>query len=101
LNVIDRQGRLREIEAPAQGSLMEVLRDFDDGVTAICGGMCSCATCHVHVAPEWAGRLDPMQGDEKELISALTFQQETSRLSCQVQLSEALDGLRVTLAPEE
>lgn len=80
---------------------MEVLRVFDYGVPAICGGMCACATCHVYVAPEWADKLQPPQSDEHEIVSELGHRQDTSRLSCQVRLSEGLDGLSVTLAPDE
>lgn len=101
LNVVDREGQTHEIETRPQGSLMEALREFEYGVAAICGGMCSCATCHVQVAPEWVGKLQPPQSDENELISELTFRQASSRLSCQIPLSQDLDGLSVTIAPDE
>jgi len=101
LNVVDRNGGEHEVETPASGSLMEALRELDYGVTAICGGMCSCATCHVYIADDWAGRLPDRQSDEVDLLSELQFRQDTSRLSCQVPLTEQLDGLRLTLAPEE
>ena len=101
LNVVDRNGGEHEVDTPAEGSLMEALRELDYGVTAICGGMCSCATCHVYIAPEWVGKLPDRQSDETDLLTELQFRQDTSRLSCQVQLTEQLDGLRVTLAPEE
>ena len=101
LNVVDRNGGEHEVDTPAEGSLMEALRELDYGVTAICGGMCSCATCHVYIAPEWGGKLPDRQSDETDLLTELQFRQDTSRLSCQVQLTEQLDGLRVTLAPEE
>ena len=101
LNVVDRGGEAHEVETQAQGSLMEALRELDYGVAAICGGMCSCATCHVFIAPEWAAKLPDRQSDELDLLTELQFRQETSRLSCQVPLTPQLDGLRVTLAPEE
>ncbi|MET0534048.1 MAG: 2Fe-2S iron-sulfur cluster-binding protein [Steroidobacter sp.] len=101
LNVVDRTGEAHEVDTPAQGSLMEALRELEYGVSAICGGMCSCATCHVYIAPEWAGKLPDRQSDELDLLSELQFRQQTSRLSCQVRLTDALDGLSVTLAPEE
>ena len=99
LNVIDRDGNEFEVEASAKGSLMEVLRDY--GVAAICGGTCSCASCHVYVASEWMGRIPRQRSDERELIEELHYHRPTSRLSCQVKLSEDLHGLCVTLAPEE
>lgn len=101
LNVVGRDGKEHEVDTPTQGSLMEALRELDYGVMAICGGMCSCATCHVYVAPEWTGKLPKQQSDERELVTELQYHRETSRLSCQIQLAEELDGLRVTLAPEE
>lgn len=101
LNVVDRSGKEHEVEAAAQGSLMEALRELDYGVAAICGGMCSCATCHVYVAPDWAEKLPAPQDDERDLVSELQYRQEGSRLSCQVNLVRELDGLRLTLAPEE
>jgi 2Fe-2S ferredoxin len=101
LNVVDREGQSREIETHPQGSLMEVLRDFDLGVAATCGGMCSCATCHVYVASAWADRLVPPQNDEAELIDGLQYRGDASRLACQISLSEHLDGLTVTIAAEE
>jgi 2Fe-2S ferredoxin len=101
LKVVDRNGGEHEVETAPQGSLMETLRELDYGVTAICGGMCSCATCHVYIAPEWMDKVPARQSDEGELVAELQFRQETSRLSCQIQLNQQLDGLRLTLAPEE
>jgi 2Fe-2S ferredoxin len=101
LKVIDRDGREHELKALPGGVLMEALRDMDDGVTAICGGMCSCATCHVYVDPEWLEKLPPAMSDETDMIKDLSVHQANSRLSCQIQLTEALSGLRVTIAPDE
>ena len=74
---------------------MENLRELDYGVAAICGGMCSCATCHVYVDPQWLPRLPAMMSDERELLSELTHYQENSRLSCQLEFTAELAGLRV------
>ena len=101
LRVINRDGVEQEIKAPLGGVLMEPLRDIDDGVTAICGGMCSCATCHVYVDESWAGKLPAAMSDETDMLKDLTSYRANSRLSCQIQLTDALDGLKVTLAPEE
>jgi ferredoxin, 2Fe-2S len=101
LSVVDRNGGEHEVETAPQGSLMETLRELDYGVSAICGGMCSCATCHVYIAPEWVAKLPERQSDEGDLLAELQFRQDNSRLSCQVQLKPEYDGLRVTLAPEE
>ena len=102
LRVIDRDGAELEINAPAGTSLMEPLRDMDDGVTAICGGMCSCATCHVYVDEAWVPKLPAPMSDETDMLRDLSsYRANTSRLSCQIQLVDALDGLRVAIAPEE
>lgn len=99
LKIIDRDGVEHEVETAARGSLMEALREY--GVAAICGGMSSCATCHVYVASGWIERLPRQLSDERELIAELQYRQQSSRLSCQIRLSQELDGMRVTLAPEE
>ena len=101
VRVIDRDGTERELEAPNGATLMEPLRDMDDGVAAICGGMCSCATCHVYVDAEWQSRLPAMMSDERELLTELAHYQDDSRLSCQVEFTPELAGLRVTIAPDE
>lgn len=101
LNVVDRNGGEHQIETAADGTLMETLRELDYGVSAICGGMCSCATCHVYIAPEWLRKLPERQSDEGDLLAELQFRQDNSRLSCQIQLKQEYDGLRLTLAPEE
>ena len=101
LHVVNRDGVEQEVQAPSVGVLMETLRDMDDGVMAICGGMCSCATCHVYVDEAWVGKLPAPMSDETDMLKDLSSYRPNSRLSCQVQLSDALDGLRVAIAPEE
>ena len=102
LIVTDREGEAREIEAETGISVMENIRNngFDE-LLALCGGCCSCATCHVHVDPDWLSHLAPMSDDEDDLLETSSFKSETSRLSCQILFSDALDGLRVTIAPED
>jgi 2Fe-2S ferredoxin len=100
--VTDRDGILHELEGQLGVKLMETLREYDYGVTAICGGLCSCATCHIFIDPEWMPRLPPPQGDEKELLVELqNYDPERSRLSCQVDFTAALDGLPLAVAPDE
>jgi len=101
LRVVDRDGVEHQVEAREGLKLMETLRELDYGVAAICGGMCSCATCHVYVDPEWQARLPAMMSDERELISELAHHQENSRLSCQLEVTPQLAGLRVRIAPDE
>jgi 2Fe-2S ferredoxin len=99
--VVDRDGKEHEIEAKAGLKVMEILRELDYGVAAICGGLCSCATCHVFVDEAWVNRLPKPQSDEGELLKELSdYKEGTSRLSCQVDFTEALNGLKVTIAPD-
>jgi 2Fe-2S ferredoxin len=99
--VVDRDGKEHEIEAKTGLKIMEVLRELDYGVAAICGGLCSCATCHVYVDEQWVARLPKPQSDEQELLTELSdFRPATSRLSCQVDFTDALSGIKVTIAAD-
>lgn len=99
--VTDLEGQEHELQARPDERLMEVLREQDWGVAAICGGMCSCATCHVWVDEEWLDRFPSKDVDEEELLEFLDQFKANSRLSCQLILQPQHNGLRVTLAPEE
>jgi ferredoxin, 2Fe-2S len=101
MRVVDRDGIEHEIEARTGLKVMENLRELDYGVAAICGGMCSCATCHVYVDADWVDRLPAAMSDERELLSELAHTEDNSRLSCQIEFTAALAGLRVTIAPDE
>ncbi len=99
--VTDRDDRQHQVEAVTGLPLMETLRDLEYGVAAICGGQCCCGTCHVYIAEDWLEQLPPPAGDEIELVQDLEFRQPNSRLSCQLIVSDALNGLPLKLAPEE
>ncbi|MCP5328869.1 MAG: 2Fe-2S iron-sulfur cluster-binding protein [Steroidobacteraceae bacterium] len=102
LKVVDRDGKEHDVEAKAGLKVMETLRELDYGIAAICGGMCSCATCHIYVDPAWVPKLPPAMSDERELLAELSYHNgETSRLSCQVEMTNDLAGMRVTIAPDE
>jgi|ERR1700679_309426 2Fe-2S ferredoxin len=101
VQVIDRHGTEYELDAPVGLPLMETLRDMDEGVAAICGGVCSCGTCQVYVDAEWLERLPAPQTDENNMLADLSTRRANSRLSCQIVVEESLHGLKVTLAPEE
>ena len=66
-------------------------------ILGLCGGICSCATCHVHVAPEWAAKLEPAEAEEGAMLEAIDNRAPTSRLGCQVKLDDSLDGLVVNV----
>lgn len=99
--VTDREGAEHEVEAKPGMKVMEILRELEYGVAATCGGMCSCATCHVYVDPTWESQLPATMSDERDLLSELTQTKQQSRLSCQIVFTPALDGLRVRIAPDE
>lgn len=102
LVVVGRGGDEHEIEAEEGVTLMEALRDNGmDELLALCGGCCSCATCHVYVEPDFAGAMPPRSEDENDLLDSSDHKTDESRLSCQVSVTAALNGLRVTIAPED
>ncbi|GAA4777998.1 2Fe-2S iron-sulfur cluster-binding protein [Stakelama sediminis] len=102
LIVTTREGEVRELEGEKGLTVMEVIRDNGvDELLALCGGCCSCATCHVHVDPEFAAKLPKMSEDEDDLLDSSSDRNETSRLSCQIPFTDDLDGLRVTIAEED
>lgn len=102
LIVVNRSGEETTVEAESGLSVMEVIRDngFDE-LLALCGGCCSCATCHVYADPAFADVLPAMSEDENDLLESSDHRTPASRLSCQVTVSPELDGLRVTIAPED
>ena len=102
LIVVLRDGTEQIINADPALTVMENIRDAGiDELLALCGGCCSCATCHVHVDPAFADRLSPQGEDENDLLDSSATRDATSRLSCQLQFSESLAGLRVTIAVED
>lgn len=99
--VTTRDGEERTLDAPDSEALMYCLRDNNADVEAVCGGVCSCATCHIYVDPQWIGRLAVPSEEEQALLEELTEARDNSRLSCQIDVSPALDGLRITVAPAD
>lgn len=100
--VTTRDGAQKQIAFTPGASLMQAMTEGGiDEVLALCGGVCSCATCHVHVDPEFASLIGPASEDEDGLLSGSNHRCEHSRLSCQIRLTDGLDGLRVTIAPED
>jgi 2Fe-2S ferredoxin len=102
LYVTDRAGEEKAITVGAGITVMEAIRDngFDE-LLALCGGCCSCATCHIHVDPAFAGVVAPMGEDENDLLDSSDHRDERSRLSCQIEVTDAIDGLKVTIAQED
>lgn len=104
LTITDRDGVTHEVQAPTDMNmnLMEVVRSFElapEGSIGVCGGMAMCASCQCYVESDHEL---PEKGEEEEaMLSEAFFVQENSRLGCQIYINSSLDGLKVTLAPEE
>jgi 2Fe-2S ferredoxin len=102
IKVTTRDGHSRAIAGSSGQSLMENLRAGGiEEILALCGGCCSCATCHVHVGDEWLSALPPMSEDEDDLLSTSGVREANSRLSCQIPFRPELDGIEVTVAAED
>ncbi|MFC0117651.1 2Fe-2S iron-sulfur cluster-binding protein [Pseudoalteromonas xiamenensis] len=100
--VTDTEGQRSEVPIAVGEILMEVLNENDfEEIEGVCGGIRSCATCHVYVKEGWLDKLSDKHEEELELLSGLSTQQTNSRLSCQIQMTDALDGLELTIAPFE
>lgn len=100
ITLITRDGEPHEVVGSDDLSVMETIRDAGyDELVAMCGGCCSCATCHVYVE-EGADALPPISPDEDDLLDSSDHRTPRSRLSCQLPVGAA-DGLRVRIAPED
>jgi len=104
ITIIDREGISHEVDAPTDMAMnvMELVRAYElapEGTIGICGGMAMCASCQCYVLSENV-ELPPMQDDEEAMLSEAFNVKENSRLSCQIQINENLDGLKLELAPE-
>lgn len=102
ITVVDQSGQAKTLEATEGRTLMEVIRDngFDE-LLALCGGCCSCATCHVHLDPAYIDKVPAISDDESDLLDSSDHRNAYSRLSCQVPVTAALEGLTVTIAQED
>ena len=100
IKVTDRDGNKHELEGDTNSTLMEILRDAGLDIEAACGGCCACATCHVYISDQWLEKISPKDDDEESMLDQAFDVKNTSRLSCQISLSEELDGIELELAPE-
>jgi 2Fe-2S ferredoxin len=102
IKVVKRDGSEKKFTATRGLSLMEALRDegFDE-LLALCGGCCSCATCHVHVDDATMAKLTPITADEDDLLDSSEHRNANSRLSCQIPITDALEGAVITIAQED
>ena len=95
---IEHGGAVHTFDTAGGQSLMQIATSNRvPGIIADCGGSCSCATCHVYVDAEWLDRVPAASSAEKEMIDCALHVQDNSRLSCQIELNESLDGIVVRL----
>lgn len=104
ITIIDREGISHEVDAPTDMSMniMELVRAYElapEGTIGICGGMAMCASCQCYVLSEDV-ELPSMEDDEEAMLSEAFHVKETSRLGCQIQITEEIEGLVIELAPE-
>jgi ferredoxin, 2Fe-2S len=97
IQVIDTNNVSHILDAVEGWRVMEIIREHGFEVGGLCGGACACATCHVEIHAEWADKLHPANDDEEAMLDEVPVLSPTSRLSCQIIYTEALDGLAVKL----
>ena len=101
ITFIQHNGTEQTVEAIPGMSVMEAaVKNLVPGIDADCGGACACATCHVYVEPDWLGKVGARNPMEEDMLDFAFDVRDNSRLSCQIKVSDALDGLRVTV-PEK
>ena len=100
IKVTDRDGNKHELEGDSNSTLMEILRDAGLDIEAACGGCCACATCHVYINDKWFEKINVRDDDEESMLDQAFDVKNTSRLSCQISLSEELDGIELELDPQ-
>lgn len=98
--ITNRDGKKHEIDADPNFTLMEAIRDKGFDIEASCGGCCACATCHVYIDEKWKTRVTKLNDDEDSMLDLAFDVRDNSRLSCQIELSDELDGLELEIAPE-
>jgi len=99
MTFIGRDGTRKEVEAPVGLSVLEIAHENDVDIEGACEGSLACSTCHVIVEPEWFDALKQPEGDEEDMLDLAFGVTKTSRLGCQIVMTEELDGLTVRLPP--
>lgn len=99
IQVTDEKGQTHTLEASAGMRALEAMQDANLPVLAQCGGSCACATCHVYVGDEWVAKLPQPTEDEAAMLDGAFDVTNASRLACQIELTDDLDGLTITMAP--
>jgi|TARA_B110000438_G_C15809110_1_gene648790 2Fe-2S ferredoxin len=102
INYVTQDGRKHEVDVDAGYTVMEGAVNNDlDGLPAECGGACACATCHAYIDPQWLSKLPALDDMEDSMLDAAFDRRDNSRLTCQIEVTNELDGLVVHIAENE
>lgn len=100
IRVKDRQGGVHELKADIGSSIMEIIRDAGLDIEAACGGCCACATCHVYITNDKIDNLVVIGNDEESMLDQAFDVEKNSRLGCQIEYTDEMNGMELTLAPQ-
>ena len=100
IKVKDREGGIHELKADVGSTIMEIIRDAGLDIEAACGGCCACATCHVYITNDRIDKLNAIDDDEESMLDQAFDVKMNSRLGCQIEYTDAMDGMELALAPE-
>lgn len=100
IKVKDRDGAVHKLKAEIGSTIMEIIRDAGLDIEAACGGCCACATCHVYITNEKIKVLNAIDDDEESMLDQAFDVQKNSRLGCQVNYTDDMHDMELTLAPE-
>ena len=98
--VKNRDGKLHTLKAEEGLMLMEIIRDAGLPIEAACGGCAACATCHVYVEESWQSKLKKIESEEESMLDQAFDVKNNSRLSCQIEYNDTLNGIELEIAPE-
>ena len=100
IKVKDREGEVHELKAEIGSTIMEIIRDAGLDIEAACGGCCACTTCHVYVTNDKIEKLIAKDDDEESMLDQTFDVEKNSRLGCQIEYTDEMDGMEITLAPQ-
>ena len=100
IKVKDRDGQIHELRADTGSTIMEIIRDAGLDIEAACGGCCACATCHVYITNNRIEKLNSIDDDEESMLDQAFDVKKNSRLGCQIEYIDEMDGMELALAPE-
>ena len=100
IKVKDREGGVHELKADMGSTIMEIIRDAGLDIEAACGGCCACATCHVYITNDKIEKLNAIDDDEESMLDQAFDVEKNSRLGCQIEYTDEMDEMEITLAPQ-